>query len=185
MTKRTHQVNDRLAWRLLGLVYAHPQPKNPDTSIIKNRDGLSLPTEFSGECVSEFLIDEKEMAERNETMQNICFSCHSNEWVKGHWKRFEHSIKTTNARTLAATQIIMKAWENGAARGLKQGESPFDEAIEKKWVGQWLFYANSTRMASAMGGADYGVFAGGRWNMSENLADMYKLLEMNPKTTGR
>lgn len=177
VAKRTHQANDRLAWRLVGLVYAHPQPENPDTSIIKNRAGLPLPTELTGEFVSEFLIDEIQMANRNEIMQNICLSCHSNEWVKGHWKRFEHSIKTTNARTLAATRIIMKAWDKGVAKGPDQGASPFDEAIEKKWVRQWLLYANSTRMASAMGGADYGVFAGGRWNMSQNLADMYEFLE--------
>jgi hypothetical protein len=40
------------------------------------------------------------------------------------------------------------------------------------WVEQWLFYANSTRFASAMGGADYGVFAEGRWYMSKNIQQM-------------
>jgi hydroxylamine dehydrogenase len=39
-------------------------------------------------------------------------------------------------------------------------------------VEQWLFYANSTRFSSAMAGADYGVFANGRWFMAKNLRDM-------------
>ena len=55
---------------------------------------------------------------------------------------------------------------------IPEGENIFDEAIEKKWIEQWLFYANSTRYASAMGGADYGVFANGRWYMSKNIQEM-------------
>ena len=39
-------------------------------------------------------------------------------------------------------------------------------------MNQWLFYANSTRFASAMGGADYGVFANGRYHLSTNLQEM-------------
>jgi hydroxylamine dehydrogenase len=39
-------------------------------------------------------------------------------------------------------------------------------------VEQWLFYANSTRLASAMAGADYGVFANGRWYLSKNIRTM-------------
>ena len=48
----------------------------------------------------------------------------------------------------------------------------FDEAIEKKWVEQWLFYSNATRLASAVTGTDYGVFANGRWYLSRNIQDM-------------
>jgi hypothetical protein len=60
---------------------------------------------------------------------------------------------------------------------LAQNDSIFNEAIEKKWVEQWLFYANSTRFASAMAGADYGVFANGRWYLSKNLQEMMDWLE--------
>jgi hypothetical protein len=74
--------------------------------------------------------------------------------------------------TLTATKVLLSAWEQGAAKGLAQKDSIFNEAIEKKWVEQWLFYANSTRYASAMGGADYGVFANGRWYLSKNIQEM-------------
>ena len=65
---------------------------------------------------------------------------------------------------------------------MAQNDSLFNEAIEKKWVEQWLFYANSTRFASAMAGADYGVFANGRWHLSKNLQEMMDWLEFKLQT---
>jgi len=35
-------MNDRLPWRLFGLIYAHPTPI-ADTTVIKNKAGLPLP----------------------------------------------------------------------------------------------------------------------------------------------
>jgi len=181
VAERTHQMNDRLSWRIFGLIYAHPHPKSPNTSIIKNKAGLPLPTELTGEAVANYLIDEEEQAERRANMQKVCLTCHSYEWVEGHFSRFESTIKSTNAMTLTATNILSAAWEKGVARGLPQGANIFDEAIEKKWVEGWLFFANSTRFASAMAGADYGVFANGRWYMSKNLQEMSDWLEFKLK----
>jgi len=67
----------------------------------------------------------------------------------------ENTIRTTNEMTLTATKIVSTAWEKGVAKGLAQKDSPFNEYIEREWVEQWLFYANSTRFASAMAGSDY------------------------------
>ncbi len=177
IAKRTHQMNDRLAWRILGLIYAHPRPLSPDTTIIRNKMGLPLPTELTGEPASAFLIDSKEQEKRRAGMKKICMGCHSRNWVEGHFTRYENTIKTTNASTLTATKIMLEAWEKGAARGLAQKDSIFNEALEKKWVEHWLFYANTTRYASAMGGADYGAFAHGRWYMSKNIQEMLDWLE--------
>jgi hydroxylamine dehydrogenase len=69
------------------------------------------------------------------------------------------------------------AWKESFAKGLAKKANPFDEAIEKMWVEQWLFYANTTRLASAMVGADYGVFADGRWYLSKNIQDMFDWLK--------
>jgi hydroxylamine dehydrogenase len=41
-----------------------------------------------------------------------------------------------------------------------------------------LFFANSTRMSSAMLGTDYGVFDNGRWYMAKNIAEMHTWLKM-------
>jgi hypothetical protein len=49
-----------------------------------------------------------------------------------------------------------------------------DEAIEK-WIEQWSF-CQPTGFASAMMGADYGVFANGRWYLRKNLQEMVEWL---------
>lgn len=181
IAKRTHQMNDRSPWRLFGLIYACPHPKSPDTTLIKNKMGLPLPTELTGEPVTKYLISQKEMKRRLKRMEDVCLACHSQSWVNGHFERLTHTIETTNAMTLAATKILLTAWQKGAAKGLAQKDSIFNEAIEKMWVEQWLFYANSTRFASAMAGADYGAFANGRWYMSKNLQQMLDWLDFKLK----
>lgn len=181
IAKRTHRMNDRLPWRIMGLIYAHPHPRDPNTSIIKNQTGLPLPTELTGEVVAEYLIDDKEQEKRSSVLKDICMSCHSYDWVNQHFVRFEKTIQTTNKMTLAATKIMFKAWDKEVAKGLEDSNSIFNEAIEKRWVQQWLFFANSTRFASAMAGADYGVFANGRWYLSRNIQDMKDWLEFKLK----
>ncbi|MDO9585854.1 MAG: multiheme c-type cytochrome, partial [Syntrophales bacterium] len=180
IAKRSHQMNDRSAWRLFGLIYAHPHPLSPDTTIIKNKAGLPLPTELTGEPAAGYLIDKKEQEKRRASMQTICLQCHATSWVEGHFARLEKSILTTNQMTRTATDVILTAWKKGLAKGLDKKDSIFNEAIERMWVEQWLFYANSTRFASAMSGADYGAFADGRWHMAKNIqqmADWLRFLE--------
>ena len=175
VVKRTHRMNDRLAWRLFGLIYAHPHPRNPDTSIIKNKAGLPLPTNLDGTPVKKFLIGAQEMAKRRQTMSKICLACHSTSWVQGQFARYEHTIKTTNLLTLEATKLIARAWK----LGLADPKNLFDEAIEKRWVEQWLFFANSARYASAMVGPDYGAFDQGRWYLMKNLAEMRDWIKLH------
>jgi hypothetical protein len=172
IAERTHQMGDRSAWRIFGLVYAHAHPASPDTTTLRNGAGLPLPTDLTGEPAAAGLIGKEEQAAREERMKKICQSCHSRQWVDGHYAKFARSIETTNAMTLAATKVLLGAWDKGLAKGPAQGDSLFNEGIERKWVSQWLFYANSTRYASAMGGADYGVFANGRSRLSANLAEL-------------
>ena len=173
IVERTHQMNNRLPWRIYGLIYAHPHPLEPDTTIIRNNSGLPLPTDLDGSFASKYLIDKEEMQKRTVEMQSICLSCHSESWVKGHWTKFENTIARTDAEIKTATGIMQNIWKDGLALGLARNSNPFDEAIEKQWHLTWLFYANSIRFTSAMaGGGDYGVFAGGRYQLSLSIAGM-------------
>jgi hypothetical protein len=172
VVERTHQISNRLPWRIFGLIYAHPHPLEPDTTKIRNQDGQPLPTDFEGGFAEKFLISAEEMDRRRRTMQATCLNCHGTSWVRGHWRRFENTIRETNAKTLTATRIMQAAWKSGIAEGLP--DNPFDEAIEKRWSDTWLFYANTIRFASSMaGGGDYGVFADGRYELAQAIQELY------------
>jgi hydroxylamine dehydrogenase len=177
IAERSHRMSDRLPWRIFGLIYAHPYPKSPDLTGIKNKAGLPLPTELTGEPVTEYLIDAREQEVRRKSMQQVCLACHAEQWVNGHWARLENTIQTSDAMTLAATRVLLSAWEKGLARGAAQNDSVFNEPIERKWTEQWLFFANTTRFSAAMMGTDYGVFDQGRWHMTRNLLEMQEWLD--------
>jgi hypothetical protein len=90
-----------------------------------------------------------------------------------------NSIEESNKSSLAATQIIQDIWKLGLANGPGKGGNPFDEYSEKLWSDIWLFYSNSIRFASAMGGGgDYGVFADARYHLKKTLQELQNWLEM-------
>jgi hypothetical protein len=182
VVERTHQMNNRLPWRIYGLIYAHPHPQSPDTTIIRNEAGQPLPTGLDGKMASKFLIGEGEMAKRTQSMQSACLGCHGTSWVQGHWDKFENTIHQINAETLTATLVMGDIWKHGFAEALDRGGNPFDEAVEKKWALAWLFYGNSIRFASSMaGGGDYGVFAGGRYQLSQTIVELNDWLNLRKR----
>ncbi|MEJ2182571.1 MAG: multiheme c-type cytochrome [Nitrospirota bacterium] len=174
LAERSHDFGARLWVRLFGLIYTHPQPKSGDTTVIRNADDLPLPTTFTGKPASEYLIGKKEQAARKEKMMAVCKGCHSTRWVTDHFAEMDNTLKETDAMTLAATKLLLRAWDEGLA----DRENPFDEAIERMWVKQWLFYGNTARYSSAMTGApDYIAFKYGWWGLTTNLADMKEVIQ--------
>ncbi len=179
IAERTHDFGSRLWVRIFGLIYSHPQPKSGDTTIIRNKDGLPLPSTFGGEMASDFLIDKAEQDNRYDKMKNVCRSCHSTDWVDGHFKKLDNTIKETNEMTASATKLMVEAWD----KGIEDRTNPFDEQIEKLWLKQWLFYSNSIRYASAMTGApDYASFKNGWWELSDNLQKMRDMIDLKELT---
>jgi hypothetical protein len=179
VANRTHQMSDRIGWRIFGLIYSHPHPKEPDTTLIRNKDNLPLPTDFDGGFSEKYLIDSDTKERRTDAMQAICLNCHDSSWVKGHWKRYENSIQMTNHAVRVATDIMREIWKHGYAAGIDKGGSPFDEAVEKQWSDAWLFYANTIRFSSAMaGGGDYSVFANGHYQLSKQIQILNDHLEL-------
>ncbi len=179
VSKRTHQMSDRLGWRLFGLIYAHHQPKSPDTTMIRNGAGLPLPTDLDGTPAGQFLIGADKVKARRQTMQRTCLACHGTSWVRGHFDRLDNTLATTNGQVRSATQLMESAWRKGYAQGTANGGSLFDEAIERRWCNTWLFYANTTRFVSAMaGGGDYGVFDDGRYHLSREIMEIHDWIQL-------
>ncbi len=178
VAQRSHNFGSRLWVRIFGVVYSHPQPKNGNTSIIKNGDGLPLATTFTDQPASDYLIDSAEQGRRQTEMKKVCLSCHSTNWANGHFAKFEKSNAETDSMVLASTKLLLQAWH----KKLADKSNPFDEAFEQKWIKEWLFYANSVRYASAMAGPDYATFENGWWNLTENLEEMrYQLQHYSAK----
>ena len=180
--QRSHDFGARLWVRLFGLIYSHPQPKHGDTSFLRNKDGLPLPTAFTGEIGSQGLLDQDEQTRRRKLLSGVCNNCHSTSWVNRHFAKLDNTIKEVDTMTLASTVLLVEAWNHRLAEGLPHGKNPFDEAIEQMWIKQWLFYANSIKYASAMTGApDYASFKNGWWNLTENLQHMKDWIELKKK----
>ena len=178
VVQRTHEVKNRLPWRIFGLIYAHPHPKEADLTPIRNKHGLPLPTDFESGFATKFLLNPQERTAAAQEMQSSCLQCHAKSWVEGHWARFLNTIEQTNGSTLAGTQIMQEIWKRGLAAGPGKGGNPFDEFSEKLWSDTWLFYANSIRYTSAMGGGgDYGVFADGRYHLMKSVRELDDWLE--------
>ena len=58
----------------------------------------------------------------------------------------------------------------------------FDENNKKKWTDTWQFYANGIRFASAMaGGGDYGVYADGRYQLTQAILEMNDWLNLHKR----
>lgn len=174
---RTHDFGARLWVRLFGLPYTHPQPKSGDTTLIRNKDGQQLPTTFKGEAANEFLIDAKEQARRQGVMIGVCRSCHNRDLVDGHFDKLAHTILETDRMTLSATDLMQRAWD----LGLADRANPFDEPIERLWMKQWLYYANSIRLGSAMGGPDYASFETGWFDLTTHLREMQEWIDTKAK----
>lgn len=177
VAERTHDFGSRIWQRLFGLIYSTPQPKTGFTYEIKNKDGLPLPAAFDGTLAKEYLIDNNEQAVRKEKMTRICSSCHSTNWITGHFDKLDKTVIESNKMTKTATDIMLEAWKVK----VNDKASPFDESLEQKWIKQWLFYANSLRYASAMCGPDYASFKNGWWELTANLRSMKTELDLLKK----
>lgn len=173
LRKRTHNFGDRLWVRIFGLIYSHPQTLDGRTYLIRNKDGLPLPTTFSGEPASSFLIDGKEQKVRQDGMVKLCTACHGSGYGKLHFSRLDHTIKETDSMVRRSTDMLMEGW----TRKIADRTNPFDEKLEQKWVLQWLFYANSIRFGSAMSGPDYATFKNGWWNSTATFEEMRSMVK--------
>ncbi len=171
--ERTHNFSARLWTRIFGLIYSHPQPKSGNTAILRNADGLPLPTTFGGQHAADGLIGAEEQAHRKDAMTHVCQGCHSSAVTEGYFGKFAQTSAEADSMVLAATNLVRYAWEKKIA----DPANPFDEMIEQLWVKEWLFYANSVRYASAMSGPDYASFENGWWELSHTLEEMRELLE--------
>lgn len=173
IAERSHDFGARLWIRIFGLVFSHPQPKDGRTYLIKNQDGLPLPTTFSGKLADGYLIEKNEQDLRRTKMEQICTSCHSTLWTRGFFDKLNETTAEADKMVLAATTLLEEAWE----KGIIDNKNPFDEHLEHIWIEQWLFNANSLRYASAMSGPDFAGFKYGWWKLMKTLQELRSCMD--------
>ncbi len=180
---RTHNPDSRIWIRLFG-VYAHPQPKTGETWKIRNKAGLPLAYCLTdGEPAWDWVISKEEMQKRRQQMIKICAACHSTDYARERIKWFEEVVNETNKAVLAATKLLVEAWQKGIAKGLPQNANPFDEYIERRWVEIWLFYAHSIRYGAAMNGPDWTTFKRGWYQLTRALEEMKMIIDLYEKAS--
>ena len=159
IAERTHGFSERLWVRLFGLIYSHVQPVKADTSIIRNKRGIPLPTTLQGEPSNRFLIPDTEQYVRKKKMKDLCQGCHSSQLVRQYFNHLNENLDTINKAVENTTEQMKKIWSAGKANDA----DPFDERLEALWVEQWMFLANSMRYAAAMGGMPDYILGHSRW----------------------
>ena len=108
----------------------------------------------------------------------VCHACHGSSWVRGNMDHLSGTLVETDKMVEASTELMQTLWAAGKA----DPANPFDEEIERVWVQQWLFYANSIRYAAAMGGPDYAAFKNGWWQLTKGLEKLEDALGEQPAT---
>jgi hypothetical protein len=155
VVQRSHEVKDRLPWRIFGLIYAHPHPREADTTVIQNAGGLPLPTDLDGTFAERFLYTEQEREKARKEMQSSCLACHSRSWVDGHWERFMSTIRHTNGATLAATQLMQGCGSGTWPSITPRAETPSTNSSRRS--GATSGYSTPTRCGSRRPWAEEGT----------------------------
>lgn len=174
IAERTHDFGARLWKRIFGLTYSHNQPISGKTYEIKLSNSMQLPTSLDGkEFAHDYLITNEEAENREANMKSICKNCHGTSWTDGFFEKFDTTVNEADDMVNATTSLILKYHQDEPERAA----NPFDDEIERLWIKQWLYYANSVRYSAAMSGPDYATFKNGWYEMNLNIRKINKLVE--------
>ena len=110
-----------------------------------------------------------------------CYEFHSLN-ASAHKDNFEHFgfrinviVSPNDCKTCHSVEVDQYSVSKKAHALENLQQNPFDETIERLWIKQFFFYANSVRYASAMGGHGFTTFKNGAWELTINLHEMLKL----------
>jgi hypothetical protein len=80
--------------------------------------------------------------------------------------------------TRSAADLMQWDWESGLA----EETNPPDEPIGRRWMKQWLHYADYVRLGSARGGPDRTRFETGWCDLTRRLRDLSNQWPTNGKS---
>jgi hypothetical protein len=90
-------------------------------------------------------------------MEQVCLSCHSEDWVKGHFERFDAAVVNyNNVYYLPMKSLADRLYE----KNLLSKEKPLDERLEYDLYELWHHEGRRARFGAAMMAPDYAWWHG-------------------------
>lgn len=168
----THDVSERLSWNL-----RDPISYNINLVVLENGkqydldDNKTQPSKgeaFEGSTVKEII----NWRERRSTMKNVCYACHTTDFVDGHYKQLKDIIGLYNDNFATPLQSIM----NDLVKMGKITKVLFDDKIEWIWWEIWHRDGRRARQGSAMSGPHYVWWGGGYDLVKHTYIDFFNEL---------
>ncbi len=142
--KVTHNPGERISWT-----------NRPPVSLV-------LDTDIDGKVVTELdpvarrKLTKFSAAEKRNNMKQVCFHCHTPDYVNGFYKQYDDFVVLYNEKFGKPGQMIMAALKT---HGLTT-KTPFDEEIEWTWFYLWHHEGRRARHGAAMMAPDYAHWHG-------------------------
>lgn len=138
----THDVGERISWTL-----RPPVSEKVDAKAIK--------------AGKETIPWEK----RRANMQDVCFQCHSKQYVQSFYKQYDDLVNLYNDKFgIPATELMKKL----KAVGLVTADVAFDDKIEWTYFYLWHHEGRRARMGASMMGPDFT-----QWHGMYEVADRF------------
>ncbi len=152
----THDVGDRISWTL--------RPK-----VSEKIDAAAMAKfEAQGKPLPEgFLTWEQ----RRKGMQNVCFQCHTRDYVKNFYIQYDNMVHLYNDKFGKPALALMKALKSEKLIT----PIPFDDKIEWTYFFLWHHEGRRARMGASMMGPDYT-----QWHGNFEVADRF-YMELVPE----
>ncbi|RKT45655.1 multiheme c-type cytochrome [Thiocapsa rosea] len=147
----THNVGERISWTLR-------PPISTKINLVKLEngqefdvpEGQAIPAvgdEAKGSTVIEVLT----WKDRRAKMEKVCFGCHAESVITGHYKQFDDVVDLYNDKFAIPISAVMDRLKEAGYIT----PAPFDEKIEWTWWEIWHHEGRRARHGASMSGPDY------------------------------
>jgi hypothetical protein len=153
---KTHDVGERISWTLRPAISFKINLVRMDNGAQYDvAEGKPLPKigdkpsdpKAKGGTVTEVLT----WKDRRGRMEDVCYACHTENYVNGHYKQFDDLVDLYNEKFAKPIAAIMEELKKAGYTT----PAPFDEQIEWTWWEIWHHEGRVARHGASMNGPDY------------------------------
>nr|CRH06994.1 conserved exported protein of unknown function [Candidatus Magnetococcus massalia] len=153
---KTHDVGERISWNLRS-------PISNKINLVRLNNGSSFDVpngkhlpKVGDTARGAKVIEVLNWDERRDRMQTVCFACHGERVVAGHYKQLDDAVELYNEKFARPIKKIMSELKKMG----KVSKAPFDDKIEWIWWEIWHHEGRVARHGASMMGPDYAWWHG-------------------------